>query len=443
MILDRVAARKICDRVLKLATARDLVVSVGGGRGANTRFANNEITSCGDADGVRVSVSAAFGRRHASASTNQTDDASLRAAVENAEEMARLAPEDPEHMPALGPQKVGEAPARDGKTAALLAGPGSPAWRQKGVEACLGPAVDRKLVAAGFFESSDRFSAVATSAGAFAYHASTEASFSATVRTPDGTGSGWAEASSWKAGDVDWRSVGTRAVDKAEKSRRPQRLDPGRYTVVLEPEAVAGLLAMMRGALGARAADEGRSFFAKPGGGTKVGEKLFSDKITIVSDPRDPLLPARPFDDDGLPLGPRTWIDRGVLRELVYGRYWAKKQGREPTGRPPNLIVKGGNSTLAEMIKSTDKGILVTRFWYIRSVDPRTLLQTGLTRDGTFWIERGEVTHPVNNFRFNESPAALLANTETLSVPVRTSEGMACPAIKASGFNMASISAAV
>jgi len=311
------------------------------------------------------------------------------------------------------------------------------------VEACLAAALDKKLVAAGFFESRDGFFALASSAGAFAHYASTEAEFSATVRTPDGTGSGWAQASSWKGGDVDWAAVGRRAVDKAQRSVEPRRLEPGAYTVILEPEAVNDLMGMVRFALHARGADEGRSFFSKPGGGNRLGEKLFAEKVTLTSDPADPHVPAQPFDRDGLPLPRRTWIEKGVLKELVYNRYWAKKQGRTPTGQPPNLIMAGGDTTLEQMIKSCDKGILVTRFWYVRMLDPRMLLLTGLTRDGTFWIEKGEIAYPVNNFRFNESPVTVIANAEALSAPVRTSAGVLVPAIKTTGFHMASISAAV
>ncbi len=441
MILDKTAARKLTDRVCKLATAKDVVVGLAGGRTANTRFANNEITSCGDVSNVRVSVAVAFGQKRGSTATNQLDDASLRAAVAEAEEMARLSPDDPEHMPPLPPQKIAEVKARDPKMAAGAAF--DAAANQKGVEACLGPSLEKKLVAAGFFESADRFQAVANSAGAFAYHAATAASFSTTVRTADGTGSGWAEATSWKLGDVDAPAVARRAVEKSERSVQPRRLDPGRYTVVLEPEAVAGLVGMVRFGLRAREADEGRSYLSKPGGGNRVGEKLFSDKVTILSDPGDARIPGQPFDGEGLALKPTTWIEKGVVKELIYGRYWAQKQGREPTGAPANIIMLGGSATLQDMIKSTDKGILVTRFWYIRSVDPRTLLVTGITRDGTFWIEKGEVTHPVNNFRFNDSPASLFANAEALSAPVRTSSGLAVPAVKAHSFNMASISVAV
>jgi predicted Zn-dependent protease len=244
-------------------------------------------------------------------------------------------------------------------------------------------------------------------------------------------------------GDLDFAAVAKRAVDRAERSAQPRRLDPGKYTVILEPAAVASLLEPLQGSLSAREADEGRSFFSRPGGGNRTGEKLFSDKVTIVSDPASPLSPAQPFDADGLPLRPTTWIDKGVVKELVWSRAWARKQGREPIGAPSSFIVLGGSSTVEEMVKSTDKGILVTRFFYVRSVDPRTMMLTGLTRDGTFWIEKGEIAYPVNNFRFNESPVTLFANTELLSTPVRMGEGIVVPAIKATGFNMASVSAAV
>jgi predicted Zn-dependent protease len=210
---------------------------------------------------------------------------------------------------------------------------------------------------------------------------------------------------------------------------------------------VSALLSFLTGALDAREADEGRSFFSKTGGGTRVGEKLFPDTITVSSDPTDPALSIHPFDDDGVPLTTRRWIDRGKLTGLPFTRYWAKKQGAAATGSPAGWSLEGGKATRDELIKGVKRGILITRLWYLRDVDPQSLLVTGLTRDGTFLIENGVVTAPVNNFRFNESPVKMLANcdglTPTVIVGSADSPVMRVPTLRTNDFNLASISEAV
>jgi predicted Zn-dependent protease len=225
-------------------------------------------------------------------------------------------------------------------------------------------------------------------------------------------------------------------------------IEPGRYTVILEPQAVGDLVQLMGFALAARSADEGRSAFSKQGGGNKIGEKLVDSRVTIFSDPQDPELLAQPYDGQGLPLARQVWIENGVLKQLVYSRFWAQKQGKTPTGVPSSVKMVGGTTSMDDMIKSTPRGVLVTRLWYLRQVDPRTILYTGLTRDGTFLIENGKLTKSIKNFRFNESPLFLLNNLEALGPSVRlggTEAGGAVvmPAIKAKDFNFTSLSDAV
>jgi predicted Zn-dependent protease len=292
--------------------------------------------------------------------------------------------------------------------------------------------------------------AVANKKGLFAYARATSASFTTTVRTPDGTGSGWASA-----GDNDWTRVnvvdaGERAIRKAEASRNPRAVEPGEWTVILEPTAVANLVNLMVFAMNARNADEGRSFFSKQGGGNKIGEKFLDERITITSDPADPRTAGNPFTGEGLPNRAMTWVENGTLRNLIYNRFWAQRNNREPTGFPGAYMMSGGNSTVDEMIRSTDRGLLVTRLWYIRSVDPRTILFTGLTRDGTFLIENGRITTAVKNLRWNESPIFMLNNIEAMSEPVRVNASedgagvsVMVPAIKSRDFTFTSLSDAV
>jgi predicted Zn-dependent protease len=199
----------------------------------------------------------------------------------------------------------------------------------------------------------------------------------------------------------------------------------------------------MAGALQARSAEEGRSAFAKGGGATKVGEKIVDERVTLRSDPADPLILATPFDNEGMPLGAQTWIERGVLKQLAYNRFWANRRGTTPTGSASSLRLEGGTESLDQLIAGTERGVLVTHCWYIRSVDQRTLVYTGLTRDGTFLIENGKLARPVKNFRFNESPLFMLNNLDAIGRPVRTAGGDAMPAIRVREFNFTSLSDAV
>ena len=198
----------------------------------------------------------------------------------------------------------------------------------------------------------------------------------------------------------------------------------------------------------ARRADEGRSFLTKKGGGSKLGEQVFDPRLSIHSDPWDKDAPVLPWDDEGLPREKMPIIDKGKVSYLQYSRYWAKLKGKKAVGQPGNLIMAGGSKSTAELIKGTQKGILVTRTWYIRMVDPQTVLLTGLTRDGTFYIENGEIKYPIKNFRFNESPVIMLNNVEEFGKPVRLGDDespfvMMIPPMKLRDFTFTSLSDAV
>jgi predicted Zn-dependent protease len=211
---------------------------------------------------------------------------------------------------------------------------------------------------------------------------------------------------------------------------------------------VGDLVQLMAFYLDARESDEGRSAFAKQGGGNKIGDKIVDPRVTIFSDPQDPQLLSQPYDGDGLPLSRQVWVENGTLKKLYYSRFWAQKQGRQATGFPSSLKMAGGTTSMDDMIKSTQRGILVTRLWYLREVDPRTILYTGLTRDGTFLVENGKISKAVKNFRFNDSPLFLLNKLDALGPAVRlggTEAGGAVvmPAIKAHDFDFTSLSDAV
>jgi predicted Zn-dependent protease len=444
-VLSREEARALTTRVLSFSTADQTRVTIVSARSGNTRFADGSITTSGGSNNTSVSVTVTFGKRRASSSTNVLDDVALKRTVDLASRLARLAPEDPELMPELGPQTYQEVDAFVAATADLDAEARAEAiGRAIGAATAAGKAAGA-IFAAGYLEANARAIAVATSNGLFAYHRTTDADFSVTARTPDGTGSGWAHggARDWSA--LDPVAIGRIAAQKAVASRDPREIPPGLYTAVLEPQAVTDLVPLLAGALSARSADEGRSPFSKAGGGTRIGEKVADERVTLYSDPADAGLRGQPFDAEGVPLRRIVWIEKGVLRNLAYTRFWAEKQGRQPTGAPivSGLALVGGTKSTEELIAGCERGVLVTHFFYIRSLDPRTVLQTGLTRDGAFLIEKGRITQSLKNFRWNESPLLMLNRLEEIGRPESTAAGRLMPALRVRDFNFTSLSDAV
>jgi len=444
-LLSAEEARALADRVLKMSAADATRVTIASSSSGNTRFADASISTSGQQTNTSVAVTVTVGRRRASATTNVLDDASLKRTVDLALRLARLAPEDPELMPELKPQSYASVAAFVGRTADLDPEARATAVRRAVDAANTAGRQAGQIFSAGFVEATASVIAVANSSGLFAYHRTTSVDFSVTARTPDATGSGWASAGSRDWATVDAAAVGRIAAQKALASRNPTAIEPGLYTAVLEPQAVTDLVPLLAPALNARTADEGRSPFSKPGGGMRVGEKVMDERITLYSDPSDPMLLGQPFDNEGLPLRRIVWIEKGMLRNLAYSRFWAQKQGKEPTGNAlaGGLALTGGSRTTEELIAGCTRGILVTHFFYIRSLEPRTVLQTGLTRDGTFLIENGKITRALKNFRWNESPLLMLNRLEDIGRPEVTTAGRLMPAVRVSRFDFSSLSDAV
>jgi len=444
-LLSAEEARALADRVLKMSAADATRVTIASSSSGNTRFADASISTSGQLTNTSVAVTVTVGRRRASATTNVLDDASLKRTVDLALRLARLAPEDPELMPELKPQSYASVAAFVGRTADLDPEARATAVRRAVDAANTAGRQAGQIFSAGFVEATASVIAVANSSGLFAYHRTTSVDFSVTARTPDATGSGWASAGSRDWATVDAAAVGRIAAQKALASRNPTAIEPGLYTAVLEPQAVTDLVPLLAPALNARTADEGRSPFSKPGGGMRVGEKVMDERITLYSDPSDPMLLGQPFDNEGLPLRRIVWIEKGMLRNLAYSRFWAQKQGKEPTGNAlaGGLALTGGSRTTEELIAGCTRGILVTHFFYIRSLEPRTVLQTGLTRDGTFLIENGKITRALKNFRWNESPLLMLNRLEDIGRPEVTTAGRLMPAVRVSRFDFSSLSDAV
>jgi predicted Zn-dependent protease len=444
--ISREEAEAIARRTLAFTTADDARVNLQSFTHGNTRFARNQVSTAGDAYDATLTVTTAFGKKVASATTNRFDEDALRTVVQTAERLARLVPEDPEYLGELGAQQYPHTAGYFESTANL-----TPEQRAAAVNAITRPAEAQGLISTGFLDILTGSQAVATKKGLFAYDTGTVANLTTTIRTPDGTGSGWAGGGANDWAKMNPAEMADRAIRKAQLSRNPKAVEPGKWTVILEPTAVANIVGLMVNAMDARQADEGRSFFSKAGGGNKIGEKFLDQRVTIISDPASAAAPVSAFSNQGLPNKRMVWVEGGTLRNLEYSRYWAQHQNRQPTGFTDGYEMSGGNSTIEEMIRSTERGLLVTRFWYIRPVDPRTILYTGLTRDGTFLIENGQITSAVKNLRWNESPVFMLNNVEMMSAPVRVSasesgdvdSAVVVPAVKAHDFTFTSLSDAV
>jgi predicted Zn-dependent protease len=443
-VLNESDCKRIIDRAISASTADEVHVAVSSEHTSHLRFARNSPSTSGTYANVTLSVRSVLGSRSGSVTVNQIDDEAIATAVARAEEIACLAPEDPEHVAALPPQTYVEVDSFHGSV--LDRGIRQMA---EGVSVCLRDAVDRGLSAAGFVSADASAEAIGNSRGLFGFHRWTRAHVSETVRTDGGDGSGWAAAVGDAVDRLDFAKVSATAMDKAVRSARPRALPPGKYVTILEPACVAELVQSLVFDLRARSADEGRSFFSRPDGGNRRGERLFPEAVSIYSDPTDVEVPGRSWDDDGLPQVRRDWIREGTLANLLYDRFWAEKQGVAPIPRPSNVIMAGGTGTVADLIRTTERGVLITSLWYIRSVDPRTMLMTGLTRDGVFWIEDGEIAYPVTNFRWNDSPVRVLKGIEAMSSAVRVSprswasSTVKVPALRVREFELSSVSEAV
>jgi predicted Zn-dependent protease len=442
-ILSKEEAKKILEKVISFSKADGCTVTLNGADRGNIRYARNSVSTSGEDSNVSLGVQSYYGKKSGSATINEFDDASLEKVVRRSEELAKLAPENPEFMEPLPQQAYGP----DSKTFSEATAKITPDYRAQAAADSINPAAAKDVTAAGYLVDSRGFGSMLTSKGLYAYNKSTSVDFTVTMRTNDGTGSGWAAADLNDVSKLNAAEISKIAIDKSLMSRNAKAIEPGKYTVILEPAAASDLIRLMLN-MNARQADEGRSFLAKKGGGTKLGEKLVDERVNIFTDPWNEEVPASPWAGDGLARKKMDLIKNGVVSNLFYDRYWASQKNVEATPFPGNAIMAGGNASLEDMIKDTKKGVFVTRFWYIRPVDPQTLLYTGLTRDGTFYIENGKIKHPIKNFRFNESPIIMLNNLETLGKQVRavTSEGqqpLFMPYMKIRDFTFSSLSDAV
>lgn len=449
MLLTETEARAICDKLLGYVKADDAVVNVNSEDYGHLRFAANAFTTSGARENVSVAVTVWIGGKRGAATTNEIDDESLKATVALAEQLARISPVDREYMPTLGKQTYKPVNGYAEATSSI-----SLTSRAKTINDAIAACEKSKVVGAGFHQARGTATASATKNGNFIYDRSSLVSLGMTARTPDGASSGYFLRNHFDVAKLDTARVATEAIRKALDSRNPRVLEPGVYPAILEPQAVVDLIGQLAFSFDARSAEEGRSPFSALGGKTKVREKIFDERINIYSDPWHPELPGSKSAQGGLPAQKIYLVRNGVLENLVYSRFWAKQTGKEPTPGPVNSILESSEPPVSveDMIKSMDRGILLGRFWYIRGVDPRIALQTGLTRDGIWYIEKGRIQYPVKNFRFNQSVIQLLApgNIDMIGKPERvgSSEGQGgnaalVPALKVKEFNFSSQSEAV
>jgi predicted Zn-dependent protease len=443
-MLNRDEALKTCETVLahaKAAGAEDATVTVQSSVESHARFADNRVTTSGRSDNVAITATAWIGRRRGAANGNDMGAEALKRLAEEAVQIARVSPVDREYLPTLGAMTYPEGRAFAPATADI-----DPEARAKALLTVLETCRTAQVSGAGFHNATASASATATANGNRRYFQSSEGGFSLTARSADGTGSGYYAGDHFDVNRLDVKRIATEAVNKAVQSRKPQPIEPGVYPVILEPQAVADLIGSLTSAFDARTADEGRSAFSGKDGKTRVGEKLFHERLNLYSDPMHPEMPATPTTGEGIPATRLSLIKGGVLENLQYSRVWAAQQKRDPSPGPVNYILESSDPPmpLPAMIERMERGLLISRFWYVRLVDARTIMLTGLTRDGLWWIEKGRIRHPVRNLRFNQSVLAMLApwNVLAIGAPERRSPLMV-PPLQLSGFTFTSISDAI
>ncbi len=437
--------RRIADSVLSIAKLRgvpETEVHVEEVMDALTRFANNAIHQNVAEHGVTVSIRTVMDGRTARVTTNRVDEDSLRAAVEDCLSLASSQPKDSNLLPLPGKQGYRNINRFTPATATFSAGD-----RARAVKRTCDLADKNGQVAAGIFSSGQTQTVQANSRGLFAAHRQTQAEFSVTMQ--QGSAASWAKANSADVRLIDPLSLARIASEKVARAQDPVELAPGNYTVILEPAAVLDLIGFLFYDFSATAVADKRSCFSG-----RLGKQLLGKNITITDDVYHPEQLGAAFDGEGLPRQRVTLVDQGVIKNLVYSRRSAKNAKTKPTGHgfalpneygeaPVNLVVSGGNSAVPEMIASTDRGLLVTRLWYIREVDPYEKIMTGMTRDGLFFVEKGKVGKAVRNFRFNQSIIEMLKNVELLGPSHRAtaeeSFELVVPPMKVTQFHMSEV----
>jgi predicted Zn-dependent protease len=440
-LLSEDQALSLVEKVIQQSEAEQVFVSLSASESALSRFSENQISQNLSRNNFNLSITSYFGKRSASASTTELDPEAIKETIRRSEELARIAPEDPEWVPLLEPQTYEQrTPAFDEATATL-----SPLARGEMVQRVCAMSAKAEVEGSGTLSTEAFLRAVGNSRGLRACDRGTDADFSFTARIEDG--SSWGQRSAFAVDQLPIESVTEQLIKRALSSRQPREVSPGKYAVVFDSAAFADLLSWAIWNLDARAADEGRSFMSltdesgKPVG-NRVGEQMFSPLVQVERNPAHPLLQFGKFFSDGLSNRHLEVIKDGIPQTLSYSRYWAQQQGKEPTGAMYPIVMSGSNQSLADLISQTERGILVNRSWYVRYINPKTLEVTGMTRDGTFWIEEGQIAYPIKNLRFNQSLPEMLRDVDALSTVQRYSSSV-IPGVRVKAFNFSSVTDSV
>ncbi len=444
-LLSERECRETFDRVMraaKAAGAPDVELTLGATRSGLTRFANNAIHQNVSERRRSLSVRAVVGKRTGRATTNRFGEEAIRSTVDEAVAIARAAAPDPDLQGLAEPAEYRSVDRFCPSTAQS-----TPEERADAGAEAIAIVEGAGQTAAGMFSASESAEAIVNAQGVFATYRDTLAQFSITAMADNS--SGWAKASTPDCGNLDPAGLARRAREKAALSKNPRAIDAGRYTVILEPAAVQDLIGQMFFDFSATAIRDQRSFLTG-----RLGKQVFGTGINIADDVFHPMQSGAPFDGEGVPRRRLALVEDGVPREIAYSRNSAARDGAAPTGHgfalpneygeaPMNIVIEGGGHTLEEMIAGTKRGVLVTRVWYIREVDPYEKIMTGLTRDGTFLVEGGRVVCGLRNFRFNQSLVELLRNVEMLSAAERASGeeafDMVVPAMRVGEFTFSEV----
>jgi predicted Zn-dependent protease len=436
-LISAAEALTLIDFAIAQSTADGVFITLSASETALSRFSENQISQNVRKNTFSLTVTSYFGKRSASASTTELEHQAIALTVKRAEDLARIAPEDPEWVELLPSQTYSDrTPAFAQATATL-----SPLKKGAMIQQVCSLSQDAGVNGSGTLSFKVALDAIGNSAGLRGCDRTTEADFSYTARIDNG--SSWNRCTAWSIDELPIVELTTRVIQRAIASRNPQAIKPGDYTVVFEPTAFASLLPWVIWNLDARAADEGRSFMSLRDDsgqpiGNKVNQQLFNPIVEVKRDAAHPLLQGERFFGDGIANEELEIIKNGTIQTLAYSRYWAKEQGQEPTGALYPIVMTGSNQTVADLIASTERGILISRAWYVRYVNPRTLEVTGMTRDGTFLIEDGKISYPIKNLRFNQCLPEMLKNIVALSQAQRCGSSV-IPGCKVENFHFSSI----
>jgi len=436
-ILSEDQALSLLEKVVKQSESEAVFVSLSTGEESLSRFSENQISQNISKTVFSLNITSYFGNKSASAAVTEFDEDAIAQTIKRSQELARIAPADPEWMPLLPPQTYDlPAPAFDEATAAI-----SPLARAQMVRQACAIASGEGAEASGTLSAEASLYAIASSTGLRACNQSTEANFGFTARIDNG--SSWTESTAWSISQLPIAQLAQQIVDRAIASRNPREITPGIYPVILDGAAFADLLPWIIWGMDARAADEGRSFMSiadaagKPAG-NRAGQQLFSPLVQVQRDPSHPLLRSGNFFGNGFNNNYLEIIKNGVPQSLSYSRYWAAQKGKEAKGAYYPMVMTGSDQSLADLIAQTERGIFVSRAWYVNYVNPKTSEVTGMTRDGTFWIENGKIAYPIKNFRFNQVLPDMLRDVDAVTEAKRYG-GNVVPGVRVKAFNFTSI----